>query len=103
MSCLAAAGLLSVSALASSMGCVARSDTLAEGWELKQASAAHPSLEREVPSPLPAFDDARGAPRGPKHSLMSLSRTELWAAWNSLRETLTSSTPWSAFWTRAPA
>jgi hypothetical protein len=26
-----------------------------------------------------------GAPRGPRHDLLSLSRTELWATWNSLR------------------
>jgi hypothetical protein len=82
LSCLA--GLLSLFAV-SCLGCVARSDTLAEGWEPKQASAGHDPLVGEVPSPLPAFDDARGAARGPKHSLMSLSRTELWAAWNSLR------------------
>jgi hypothetical protein len=26
-----------------------------------------------------------GTPRGPRHDLLSLSRTEIWAAWNSLR------------------
>lgn len=30
-------------------------------------------------------DPDEGAPEGPRHDLMSLSRTQLWAAWNSLR------------------
>jgi hypothetical protein len=29
--------------------------------------------------------DSEDVPRGPRHDLLSLSRTELWAAWNSLR------------------
>jgi hypothetical protein len=86
MSCLAAAGWLSVSAaVASTLGCVARSDTLAEGWEPKQTSAERTTTLLPGGAPSAAFDDPGGAPRGPKHSLVSLSRTELWAAWNSLR------------------
>lgn len=86
MSCLAAAGWFCVcSAVFSTLGCVARSDTLADGWEPKQAQRTATLPPGEAPSLLRALDDARGSPRGPKHSLMSMSRTELWAAWNSLR------------------
>ncbi len=54
----------------------ARPDPLAVMRDDRTASAAGITL--------PASDDA-AAPRGPRHSLLSMSRTELWAAWNSLR------------------
>lgn len=73
--------------LCSALGCVARNDTLAEGWEPKPAPSTHAArlLRGDAPAPSPAFVAPEGGLRGPKHSLMSLSRTELWAAWNSLR------------------
>jgi len=81
--------------LASASGCRIENDTLqtrprdgalgamtSEPNARSEARAAPSRVSSSKHSLLGARDET---PRGPRHDLLSMSRTELWAAWNSLR------------------
>jgi hypothetical protein len=70
--------------LATASGCRMEGDRSSPPGHLDPLAALR--ADRAVSSAgisLPSGDE--GAPRGPRHDLLSMSRTELWAAWNSLR------------------
>lgn len=64
-------------------GCRLDGDALIPNPPLDTSSAGA-GAHAEPHAELAAVGQA-DAPRGPRHDLMSLSRTQLWAAWNSLR------------------
>ena len=58
-----------------------------DGDVLEPASTSPPALSAARPLAVPAAENEpeASAPHGPRLALASLSRNELWAAWNSLR------------------
>lgn len=82
--------LFTAAALSLTEGCWVESDALnprprADALTLvaTEPAGAESSLGSSVDDS--AVEGHDGVPRGPRHDLLSMSRTELWAAWNSLR------------------
>jgi extensin-like protein len=75
-------------ALSGAAGCWLENDALQprpRAGALTASASEAVSTRTELVSSGGLPSHAEDAPRGPRHSLLSLSRTELWAAWNSLR------------------
>lgn len=75
-------------ALSGAAGCWFENDALQprpRAGALTASTGGGASPSAELGSGHGLVTHADDAPRGPRHDLLSLSRTELWAAWNSLR------------------
>ena len=84
---LAAAGAISLTA-----GCLPKEGTPPPAGEAASAQRQEARVHEEAPAPaapVSAFESFFGPQGsrsvGPRHELSGLSRTQLWAAWNSLR------------------